>query len=140
MCDLTRPHAAPLPHGVQSAPLARAFVARSLCHHHARAARSSAGLVTSELLNQLLIDGDLPQEVVVDCGVSELRISLTGTPGAKPEDLEPAVQDVSALLLRTLAKEWGETSTGGDPDRREYWCTVATGFAPPRALAETWLG
>jgi anti-sigma regulatory factor (Ser/Thr protein kinase) len=133
MCAVTQSASSPLPASPHASALARAFAQSHLCPEHGREAESAVMLLTSELVTHVVLHGEPPITVTVECEVSQVRIAVKDGrlnrfgPRSLPDDL-------SMILIEKISREWGKETRDGV---ETIWCTVPTGVIPPRERVRT---
>lgn len=133
MCVVTQSASSPLPATPHASALARAFAQSHTCQEHGREAESAVMLLTSELVTHVVLHGEPPITVSVECQVSQVRIAVMDAkvdkppPGSLPGDL-------SLVLIEKISREWGKETLDG---AETIWCTVPTGVIPPRGAVRT---
>lgn len=136
MCESTDAQAFELPHTIEAPSTARELVAQHVCPDHGRDALAAAQLVVSELATWAVLYGRPPVTLVLECGVSQMCVSVTHRTDAETIAEIPIDEDggLRSALLAKLSRSWGVQAT---PGGRTLWSSLATGALPMRS-ADPW--
>lgn len=136
MCESTDAQAFELPHTIEAPSTARELVAQHVCPDHGRDALAAAQLVVSELATCAVLYGRPPVTLVLECGVSQMCVSVTHRTDAETIAEIPIDEDggLRSALLAKLSRSWGVQAT---PGGRTLWSSLATGALPMRS-ADPW--
>lgn len=136
MCESTDAQAFELPHTIEAPSTARELVAQHVCPDHGRDALAAAQLIVSELATWAVLYGRPPVTLVLECGVSQMCVSVTHRTDAETIAEIPIDEDggLRSALLAKLSRSWGVQAT---PGGRTLWSSLATGALPMRS-ADPW--
>lgn len=136
MCESTDAQAFELPHTIEAPSTARELVAQHVCPDHGRDALAAAQLLVSELATCAVLYGRPPVTLVLECGVSQMCVSVTHRTDAETIAEIPIDEDggLRSALLAKLSRSWGVQAT---PGGRTLWSSLATGALPMRS-ADPW--
>ena len=120
MCDAVGPEAIDLPLDIQSAAVARRFIADILCGAHCSAVAADAILLTSELVTNAAMHGGPPIHLVVECTGDAVEVRVHDGSSTQPVARAATDQETDGrglMLVDLLSAEWGvDLSSGGGKD------------------------
>lgn len=134
MCESTDAQAFELPHTIEAPGTARELVARHVCPDHGRDALAAAQLLVTELATCAVLYGSPPVTLMLECGVTQMCVSVTHRTDADTVAEIPIDDDggLRSALLAKLSRSWGVEAT---PGGRTLWSSIATGALPVRSAA-----
>lgn len=136
MCESTAAQAFELPHTIEAPGTARELVAQHMCPDHGRDALAATQLLVTELATCAVLYGSPPVTLVLECGVTQMCVSVTHRTDADTVAEIPIDDDggLRSALLTKLSRSWGVEAT---PGGRTLWSSLATGALPLRS-ADPW--
>jgi hypothetical protein len=135
VCGVSKQETSLLPNTLEAPGHARVFIHDVLCPAHGHDALVAVQLVSSEMVTEAVLHGQLPLELAVTCHVSEIRVTVSDR-----STVDTAPRDATDILRQQLiSKVTRNTGVEITSRGRAQWCTVPTGHIPrPRSpLADT---
>jgi hypothetical protein len=106
----------------------RRFVEQHVCPRHGDLAVAAVALVATELVTHATLRGQGPITVVLECGVTTLKVSVHCLIVGSGETSTLRLGDtISSMIVDSICRGSGvEHSQSGST----MWCTIPTGYLP----------